>query len=998
MTDLYIFDPNDNLLAVLSNESDGSCPFKEAPFREQLNQGSTFEFVAPADHEDSQYIVAENQVAFKDKDGAFRLFVITEPEKTNDSDGPAILAVCSSAMLELNDEIIKDIRPYNTTLRDAATRALSGTRWKVGEMAELGLNSTNFYYITVAEAITQSINTWGGELRDRVEIKDNKITGRFIDILPRRGMDTGKRWEIDKDILKITHKSQSYPKTALYGRGSSLLDDTSETEEYTRKINFADVVWSVAKGDPVDKPAGQEWVGDPVALQLYGRKNDNGTLRHRIGIFESSDQEDAKALLKETWDALQEQKKPIENYEMDVFLLQDISGYEHEKVRLGDTTFAIDRSFAKPIEVEERIISFEYDISDPDNSGVVELGNFIDLYSDEDRLEQIESKLNDNTGVWNNGGKKPVTDDKIENITPAKPENVIASGLFQNVLVEWDFVNALYIANYEVYASQVSGFTPDISNLAWKGKSSMYTHKANTNEQWYFKVRAVNTHGVPGPLSEQVTANTARIITDDILFGSVTADLIAELAVEASKLAESAVTAEKIAALAVGTAAIQNLAVTNGKIANLAVGQGQIQDLAVTNAKIANLAVDNSKIANLSADKINAGSIRGIDIFGSQFRSTDGSTNLQIVGGDVRLTQNSGNYVNINPDGLFGYNSGGSQRFRVDKLLVTSAALGTSNSNVYLAPDANNEVRIVDINSIPSDGIAENYTYRPIRALGLRFGPGANGYIGTEGELRITSSGFKQDDGSVIYRDLRAAAIYGTAFITQTESAWIGTNSALHVVAKGTAEGSLNPIYRALYAGNIFGTSFITQTDNAYIGTNDELRVVNKGLSGIYRNVRANGYFGQFLTADPDFYAYIGTDLGLRVTSRGLASAGPVYRDVTAASFSNGSRIESKSDIVLWKDDALSIICESDLASYFLNGDIEQGREIRKYGLVIGGEWRTPQQVINGDGIDQYVMTSFAWRGLQQVNETQKTHTAEIQSLSEIVIQLRQEVNELKTA
>ncbi|MFF2290802.1 hypothetical protein [Peribacillus butanolivorans] len=28
---------------------------------------------------------------------------------------------------------------------------------------------------------TECINTWGGELRDRVEIEDNRITGRFID-------------------------------------------------------------------------------------------------------------------------------------------------------------------------------------------------------------------------------------------------------------------------------------------------------------------------------------------------------------------------------------------------------------------------------------------------------------------------------------------------------------------------------------------------------------------------------------------------------------------------------------------------------------------------------------------------------------------------------------------------------------------------------------------------------------------------------------------------
>ncbi|MGW6301787.1 hypothetical protein [Peribacillus butanolivorans] len=50
---------------------------------------------------------------------------------------------------------------------------------------------------------TEYINTWGGELRDRVEIEENRITGRFFDIRPRRGEDIDKRWEIDKDILSI---------------------------------------------------------------------------------------------------------------------------------------------------------------------------------------------------------------------------------------------------------------------------------------------------------------------------------------------------------------------------------------------------------------------------------------------------------------------------------------------------------------------------------------------------------------------------------------------------------------------------------------------------------------------------------------------------------------------------------------------------------------------------------------------------------------------------
>ncbi|AMQ06725.1 phage tail spike protein [Sporosarcina psychrophila] len=562
MSELLLFDPHDSLLAALSNEAEGACPYWDAPFKEVVNNGSTFEFTSPASHEDSKYIVAENQVAFMDKDGTFRLFVIKEPEKINGDNGTLIRAICESSMLELRDEVIEDVRAYNTTLSTALTRALVGTRWKSGQTADFGINSTNYYYVNVVEAIQEIINTWGGELRDRIEIHDNKITGRYIDILPRRGADTGKLWEIDKDILSISHKVHSYPKTALYGRGSSLEilgDEGEHTGGYSRKINFADVVWKMSEGDPVDKPLGQEWVGDLGALAIYGRKNDDGSLRHRFGFHDNGEQKDPAQLLAETWEMLQRQKRPIENYTMDVFLLEEITGREHEKVRLGDTTFAVDRSFADPIEVEERVISYEYDVADPDNTGRVELGQHIDIYSgDSERLDRIEAKLNDKGGIWDLGGDSgPVTDEDIKNVTPGQVLNVAATGAFKTIILEWDFDRTIYIANYEVYASRVKGFTPDAPNLIYRGKTSGYNHDANTNEQWYFRVRAVNTHGVAGAFSTEVMAQTGRVVSDDILFGPEIAKELEELSKVADLLSKEAL--DKIR--------LPNIEYTDGKTA-----------------------------------------------------------------------------------------------------------------------------------------------------------------------------------------------------------------------------------------------------------------------------------------------------------------------------------------------------------------------------------------------------------------------------------------------
>lgn len=70
--------------------------------------------------------------------------------------------------------------------------------------------------------------------------------------------------------------------------------------------------------------------------------------------------------------------------------------------------------------------------------------------------------------------------------------------------------------------------------------------------------------------------------------------------------------------------------------------------------------------------------------------------------------------------------------------------------------------------------------------------------------MRITSSGFRQPDGSYIYRPLRAGNIYGTSFISTTTNAYIGTDNEVRLVNKGFIDGDAStPTYRPLRSGDI---------------------------------------------------------------------------------------------------------------------------------------------------------------------------------------------------
>ncbi|MEC1428875.1 prophage endopeptidase tail family protein [Bacillus sonorensis] len=536
MADMWVFDDMDRKLTIISSDAKGACRFYEAPFREELNVGSSFSFVVDADHEDSQYIVEENQVVFEDRKGRKRLFVIKELEDTDDGANPGIRAICEPAIAELYDEFVTDIRPQDKTAQYVIDRVLEGTRWRGNVTAELGLNSTNFYRISAMEAINQILQIWGGEFYDEVifDEENDRIIDRVIHILPRRGKDTGKRAEIDKDIQEITRTVLSYPATAFYGYGAS-----RETEGggNTRYIDFSEVEWSVANGDPVDKPKGQEWVGDPELLKKFGRPMYDGkTLRHRFQKWSDDSIEAPEILLQKTYEALISNVNVQVNYSLKLELLEDIAGYEHEAVDLGDTIIAIDDNFRRPIEIQTRVIAFEYDIADPENTAQVEMGQFLDLNSTEKRIQEIETTIDTNRGKWDNGGDPVIGDGSFPDTVPPVPSNIQVESLFQGVSITWDYNPSSYIAAYELYASPNKGFTPLKENLIFRGKLSGYEHTPGVDQVWYYRMRTINTHGTASEFTQEFSAATRRILTDDILFGSITADLLADLAVKADKI------------------------------------------------------------------------------------------------------------------------------------------------------------------------------------------------------------------------------------------------------------------------------------------------------------------------------------------------------------------------------------------------------------------------------------------------------------------------------
>lgn len=106
------------------------------------------------------------------------------------------------------------------------------------------------------------------------------------------------------------------------------------------------------------------------------------------------------------------------------------------------------------------------------------------------------------------------------NSLPAIPQltaNVLG---FASVDLSWTYENKVYY-NYQVFASKTENFEPNMFDLIFEGQASSFLHQVKPDETWYYRARAVNTHGKATELSTQVKVTTKKVDDFENYFSSV---------------------------------------------------------------------------------------------------------------------------------------------------------------------------------------------------------------------------------------------------------------------------------------------------------------------------------------------------------------------------------------------------------------------------------------------------------------------------------------------
>ena len=169
----------------------------------------------------------------------------------------------------------------------------------------------------------------------------------------------------------------------------------------------------------------------------------------------------------------------------------------------------------------------------------------------------------------------------------------------------------------------------------------------------------------------------------------------------------------------------------------------------------------------------------------------------------------------------------------------------------------------------------------------------------------------------------------------------------------------------------------------SWLAGNNGTAIINSTSSGSNFNVLARmlAPTGRFIMGqyDGDFF--------LAYTRNSTIQAGTNYVDalakllnnngnttfpgtVTAVNFSNSSLEELKTNIVPF-DSALEDILNTDVYSYSLKRDIDNGFYNTKYGFIIGTGYRLSEKILSEekDGIELYSAIALLWKGVQELYE-----------------------------
>lgn len=355
----------------------------------------------------------QNLVLKEVRDGRIVPYVINN-EVEKDSDDKSLTVHASGAWVQIaKDGIIKPQRIESETVNTFIDIALADSKWQRGIT-----DYSSFHTMTIDEFIDpltflkKIAALFELEIQYRVEVSGSRITGWYVDMIKKRGRETGKEITLGKDLVGVRRIEHSRDIcTALVGFVRGEGDKLITIESINNGLLYI-----------TDSDAFQRW---------------NAHGKHKFGFYtpETEDQNmTPQRLMTLMKTELKKRVNSSVSYEVEAQSIGHIFGLAHELINEGDTIRIKDTGFTPKLYLEARVIAGDESFTDPTQDKYV-FGDYREITDPNEELRKIYNRI-----LGSLGNKQELIDqleklvkDANETASNAKKESEAAKTLAEKV-------------------------------------------------------------------------------------------------------------------------------------------------------------------------------------------------------------------------------------------------------------------------------------------------------------------------------------------------------------------------------------------------------------------------------------------------------------------------------------------------------------------------------------------------------------------------------------
>ncbi|MEC2554757.1 phage tail spike protein, partial [Bacillus tropicus] len=360
----------------------------------------------------SSTLMQQNLVLKEVRDGRIVPYIITEIEKN--SDDRSVIAYASGEWIQLAKAgIIPPQKLEGKTLIEMMDIALAGTKWKKGNLEYASFRSMTIdEFIDPLSFLKKIASLFELEIQYRAEVVGSQVVGRYVDMVKKRGRETGKEVTLGKDLMGIKRIENSQNIcTALLGFVKKEGGEFVTIAEINNGVPYL-----------VDNDAFQRW-------------NEKG--QHKFGFYSpetENEDMDSKRLMTLMNTELKKRVNTSVFYEVEAQSIGRVFGLVHELINEGDTIRIKDTGFTPKLYLEARTIAGDESFKNPLQDKYV-FGDYHEIIDPNEELRKIYNRI-----LSSLGNKQEMIDqlDKLvqeanETASNAKKESEAAKTLAEKV-------------------------------------------------------------------------------------------------------------------------------------------------------------------------------------------------------------------------------------------------------------------------------------------------------------------------------------------------------------------------------------------------------------------------------------------------------------------------------------------------------------------------------------------------------------------------------------